>query len=185
MIVTKERLRTLLTELGVAAEAGDSLEGTLTFSALEDHLTDQTFEVTGSWRTGNSEGQGGMVIWEHSVRKASDDISALASVNKTERGFEKLEFKDAYDISCSLQQSSAASFNALWVGVDDPNPVILVTDAVRLGLPTFGKTHGWVPYEIPNDVLLHTRMHMNEDQVRGMIAHLQSWLDTGSLAIKP
>lgn len=38
-----------------------------------------------------------------------------------------------------------------------------------------------MPYPMPDDVLMHTRMHLNEKQVRGLIGRLQLWLDTGSI----
>lgn len=40
---------------------------------------------------------------------------------------------------------------------------------------------GWVPYPIPNDVLLNTRMYVNRAQVEDIVAHLMIWLRTGSL----
>jgi hypothetical protein len=38
-----------------------------------------------------------------------------------------------------------------------------------------------MPYPLPEDVLLTTRMHLNETQVRGLMARLTLWLETGSL----
>lgn len=57
--------------------------------------------------------------------------------------------------------------------------MVLASEAASVGIET-DQTTGWVPYPIPNQVSLYTRMHLSEDGVRGLIAHLQSWLDTGS-----
>ena len=68
----------------------------------------------------------------------------------------------------------------IWLGIDDAEPQIMKTKARELGmsLPP-GEVSGWMPYPVPDDVLMHTRMHLNEEQVRGLMARLQSWLDTG------
>lgn len=181
MLMSKEKLQALLTELGFAVEQGDSLEGTISFSALDEHVPPGHFEVTGIYRTGNSQGQGGSSIIEHSVPAEAPNYSPFGVYGETERGFEKVQFTDRYNIACSVQQSSSAEVNALWMGVDDPAPMILASDAIRMKLNSFGKNTGWVPYEIPNEVLIHTRMHMDEKQVRGLIERLQNWLETGSL----
>lgn len=114
------------------------------------------------------------------------------NVEKTDRGFEIVKFRDANDVKCSIQQSSAignrpedfdnpgSSF--LWIGCNDANPQVMAIDAIRLGVKT-DKTTGWVPYDnIPDDVLMTTRMHLNRDQVRELIPILQNWLDTGYLS---
>ena len=43
---------------------------------------------------------------------------------KTPRGFRVVRFFDRYDMECSLQESSLATEDAIWLGVDthnDPN----------------------------------------------------------------
>lgn len=60
-------LAKFLRALADAVESGDSLEGRITYTAFEDHLKPKEFEVTGGVRTGNTEGQGGWSILEHSV----------------------------------------------------------------------------------------------------------------------
>lgn len=44
--------------------------------------------------------------------------------------------------------------------------------------------NGWTPYTLPEGVLITTQMHLNEHQVKALIARLQLWLDTGSLLIE-
>lgn len=112
----------------------------------------------------------------------------LGRVKRTQRGFETVEFKDHYGHKCSVQQSSLAIYqkpgtSALWIGPDDANPQVLHHQAAGLGVKTEA-TEGWVPYPIPECVLLNTRMHVNRKQVATLIKHLQAWLDTGSLRVR-
>ena len=112
----------------------------------------------------------------------------------TGRGFEIVEFRDDYDHPCSIQESSRAvcenedgtvddPLGWIWLGIDDAKPQIMKSVAKKMGmeLPP-GEVSGWMPYPIPEDVLLTTRMHLNETQVRGLIDRLTLWLETGSLA---
>lgn len=109
---------------------------------------------------------------------------------RTGRGFKMVEFDDAYGHGCTLQQSSAigdtdegwnnpgSSF--VWLGVDDAQPQVLKSQAESLGLTLPpGEVSGWMPYPIPEEVSLYTRMHLNREQVEGLIQRLQCWLDTG------
>ena len=121
-----------------------------------------------------------------------DQIDALFGVDGTTcRGFGLVTFRDEYYKACSLQISSRAvcenddgtvddPLGWIWLGIDDAEPQIMKTKARELGmsLPP-GEVSGWMPYPVPDDVLMHTRMHLNEEQVRGLMARLQSWLDTG------
>jgi len=106
-------------------------------------------------------------------------MKRLGPTTKTQRGFEKVEFKDLYGCACSLQESSLATERAIWVGIDDANPLVLASQAAEVGVKTTATT-GWVPYPIPESVLLHTRMHMNAAQVKALIRHLQRWVDDGT-----
>jgi hypothetical protein len=111
--------------------------------------------------------------------------------SKTNRGFELVKFQDKNGNECSLQISSALAFENedgscddplgwIWLGVDDAKPEILRSKARELGLPN-SEGNGWMPYPIPEDVSLHTRMHLNEFQVRELILRLNKWLKTGSI----
>ena len=48
----------------------------------------------------------------------------LGELQRTDRGFEFIEFKDRYGVDCSLQQSSLAEYtqpgaSAVWLGTKD------------------------------------------------------------------
>lgn len=92
----------------------------------------------------------------------------------TERGFAIQEFTDFYGVKCSLQKSSLATEDAIWLGVTDANPQILASHTPEGG-------RGWVPYHIPADVHLSTRMHLTRAQAKEVIDALQVFVDTGEL----
>lgn len=115
----------------------------------------------------------------------------LGEESKTSRGFTTVKFKDHYGMKCSLQESSRAVFenpdgtveNTLgfvWLGIDNPEPKVMWKNASKVGVETEA-TAGWVPYPVPDDVLIPTRMHLNEAQVRGLVARLNHWLETGHI----
>lgn len=88
---------------------------------------------------------------------------------KTERGFKVAEFLDRYDVPCSIQKSSLASEDAIWFGCDNADPRIL-----QHGV-------GWVSYDVPKEVLLNTRMHLTQKQVKQLLPILQKFAETGEL----
>jgi hypothetical protein len=91
-------------------------------------------------------------------------------VKRTGRGFAIAEFIDLYGATCSIQKSSLASKDAVWLGVDDANPRINRSDG-----------NGWQAYPIPEEVLLTTRMHLSRQQVKKLLPLLQKFADTGEL----
>lgn len=97
----------------------------------------------------------------------------------TERGFGIVEFTDRYGEGCSLQKSSLATEDAIWLGITDVKPKIMASDAIRLGMDTGGQTTGWVEYPIPDEVLLSSRMHLTQDQVKLLLPYLEKFAQTG------
>lgn len=106
---------------------------------------------------------------------------SLGEVGETIRGFPVITFDDIYGHQCSLQISSLADKDAIWLGIDDAKPQIMASKAAEYGVKTGGITTGWVDYPIPKDVLLSTRMHLDEEKVKALVAHLQHWLETREL----
>jgi len=98
----------------------------------------------------------------------------------TQRGFSHADFKDHYGLPCSIQKSSLATKDAIWFGVDDPQPKVLACQAGSVGVET-NETCGWVDYPIPKEVLINTRMHLTQDQVKELLPILQHFADTGEL----
>jgi len=90
----------------------------------------------------------------------------------TERGFGRWNFDDLYGKGCSLQDSSLAGEAAIWFGIDNAEPIIMASKTNKGGT-------GWVPFEIPDDVMLHTRMHLSQTQVKALLPILTHFAETG------
>lgn len=104
---------------------------------------------------------------------------------KTARGFELQYFKDDYDEICSIQESSAWEPH-IWLGVHDPKASIRYKDAISLGLNLEKKypetnEEGWCDYPIPDDVLISSRMHLNQEQAKELADKLLYFYETGCL----
>ena len=93
---------------------------------------------------------------------------------KSNRGFALIKFIDRYDAHCSLQKSSLATEDAIWIGIDDPDPQIMASRTPEGGT-------GWVKYHIPEDVLITTRMHLTKKQVKKLLPHLIKFVETGEI----
>lgn len=100
---------------------------------------------------------------------------------RTARGFTTASFTDRYGSECSIQKSSLATEDAIWLGVDEANPQVMASVAERLGVPTGGQTTGWVPFPVPEDVSFSTRMHLTRNQVAALLPALEHFVRTGEL----
>jgi len=92
----------------------------------------------------------------------------------TDRGFKLIQFRDLFNAKCSVQESSLGSTHAIWLGIDDPDPQILASQTKQGGT-------GWIPYPIPANVQLNTRMHLSKKQVKELLTVLQRFVDTGEI----
>jgi hypothetical protein len=104
--------------------------------------------------------------------------------NTTQRGFRIIEFKDYYEEDCSIQKSSLADDDCIWLGIDNPEPRIMCKDAIKLGLrkATGGEEdNGWCDFKVPEEVSFTTRMHLNREQVQFLIPILQKFVKNGEL----
>ena len=102
------------------------------------------------------------------------EVTLLTTLEQktTERGFGLFEFQDKYGAKCSLQDSSLATEPAIWFGVDDADPKIMACKVIEGG-------KGWTKYLIPEDVLLTTRMHLTQEQVKALLPILTHFAETG------
>lgn len=101
--------------------------------------------------------------------------------SKTERGFATIEFLDRYGDACIIQKSSLATEDAIWFGIQDACPQIMSSDALAAGIDT-DETTGWVPYPMPKNVFLTTRMHLTRELVAELMPILQRFVDTGEVS---
>ena len=92
------------------------------------------------------------------------------NLTKNERGFFIGEFKDGNGIDCSIQESSAAEQDMIWLGCDEPNTQSLT-----------GNNTGWHPYPLPENVSCTTRMHLTVEQVAALLPLLQRFVEQGYL----
>ena len=106
-------------------------------------------------------------------------MTKFGDIEITQRGFGVIKFKDAYGCECSIQESSADG-PYLWLGPSEADPKILASQASKHGVET-DETTGWVPYPIPEEVLLTTRMHLHKEHVIELVKVLQQWLETEEL----
>ena len=95
--------------------------------------------------------------------------SKLSDKKFTSRGFAFYDFEDRYGAKCSIQESSLATEEAIWLGCDDADPKVLVP----------GK--GWQPVNMPEGYIANTRMHLTVDQVAELLPILQRFVNTGKI----
>lgn len=107
-------------------------------------------------------------------------------VTQNTRGFMIGEFLDAYHSKCSIQESSSAMYDAIWLGINDADPKIMVSDAIRMGILDADKRtgedrNGWMKYPLSDEVSLNTRMHLTQEMVQALLPTLQVFAETGQL----
>lgn len=110
-------------------------------------------------------------------------MSIVGEVKVSDRGFHRVEFADTYGNQCQIIQSSLIDDNGhsnthLWIGIPDPGMIVMARDAHLVGIETEQKT-GWVPYVVPEEVVVKSTMHLNRKQVQELVDTLQAWLNTG------
>lgn len=85
-----------------------------------------------------------------------------------ERGFTIAEFDDLYGNKCIIQKSSAALYDAIWMGISNPVISVMVNGQ-------------WQDVKIPADAVIHSRMHLSQKMVRDMLPALEHFAKTGEL----
>jgi hypothetical protein len=92
----------------------------------------------------------------------------------TNRGFLKGEFIDQYGEKCSIQKSSLATEECIWLGVNEVIPQVLGPVGT-----------GWQPVPLPKGAMTGGRMHLNRQMVRDLLPLLQHFAETGELPEAP
>jgi hypothetical protein len=96
-------------------------------------------------------------------------------MKKTERGFAIAHFTDSYGAQCSIQKSSSATNDLIWLGAD------------KLDIQEFIAGKGWIKHpEFDNFTMEHhyvgnSRMHLSREQVAELIPILQRFVATGEI----
>ena len=93
----------------------------------------------------------------------------------TRRGFPLVEFKDRHDQDCSLQTSSIAFENCIWLGCDNPKVRAMKKDYLGHGT-------GWCDVEIPEYAhIMPSRMHLSQENVKDLLPYLIRFAKTGEI----
>ena len=90
-------------------------------------------------------------------------------LEKTNRGFNIVKFTDRYGEKCTLQKSSLATEDAIWFGIHNPQPKII--------LPNIGWTN--IP-QLP-ETLIAGRMHLTQEQVKELLPIITRFAETGEI----
>lgn len=95
---------------------------------------------------------------------------------KTNRGFIVIKFKDANGIECSIQKSSSALSDKIWLGAN------------KIGLQEFRTGEGWKDrnefdddHSIEHHFIANNRMHLTRKQVKKLLPILQKFVETGEI----
>lgn len=92
-------------------------------------------------------------------------------IKKTSRNFDYGKFEDINRNQCSLQASSLATDDAIWLGIDDPELVVFENDSRGAYIKTV----------MPRNFSVNARMHLNRDQVALILPRLISFAENGTL----
>jgi len=94
---------------------------------------------------------------------------------KTQRGFSLYKFTDRNGEKCSIQKSSIATEDAIWLG----------TEKLRVQEFVAGRTPAWQDVEFKHSTGHHfignNSMHLTRKQVKKLLPILQKFVDTGEI----
>jgi len=108
----------------------------------------------------------------------------MVELEKTNRGFDISKFKDRDGEECSLQKSSIATEDAIWLGMDNPDikeffPMPRDTDESWFKI---GKEELQGLRKRPqNEIHAFSRMHLTREQVANLLPFLIKFVETGEL----
>lgn len=92
-------------------------------------------------------------------------------IEQTQRGFDITKFTDRYGAQCSLQKSSIATEDCIWLGID--NPKLTVFENKNKGR--------YIITEMPDNFDVNARMHLTREMVQEMLPYLQKFAESGEL----
>lgn len=94
------------------------------------------------------------------------------NLERNQRGFENGKFTDSYSNECSIQKSSAAMDDFIWLGIDKPKLTVFENE-------NMGK---YIETVLPKTWMVDSRMHLSREQVAELLPILQKFVDTGELS---
>lgn len=90
----------------------------------------------------------------------------MMTESKTDRGFDLVQFVDENGGKCSLQKSSVATKDCIWLGCE---------------LQAYVEGKLWDVEHEPGSALVKTRMHLTVEQVKALLPYLQRFVETGEI----
>ena len=109
-------------------------------------------------------------------------------IEKTVRGFSLIEFVDDNGEKCSLQKSSSALEDKVWLGIDDAKirefyPIPRETDEAWIEISQ-EEVEAKLKHRPQNEIhYRNQRMHLTRKQVEELLPHLQKFVETGDIYI--
>lgn len=108
-----------------------------------------------------------------------DDNHDFFKASTTGRGFRRLTFTGLNGSECTLQESSLASEEAIWIGAKNLEIKRCPRDCT-----------GWHDVDLAalfpgQDVVGNEKMHLTQDQVRSLLPALHHFVETGELPTNP
>ena len=106
---------------------------------------------------------------------------------KTIRGFAYYEFKDSNGEKCSLQMSSSACEDKIWLGIDEAKimefyPAPRETDESWFEIPN-EEVEAKLKHRPQNKIYYkNQRMHLTRKQVKKLLPILQRFVETGEIS---
>ncbi len=92
-------------------------------------------------------------------------------IERTNRGFDIASFTDSYGETCSLQKSSSAFVNKIWLGISKPKLTVFENESKGQYIVT----------NMPENFSVNARMHLTRQQVAELLPYLQKFVETGDL----
>lgn len=99
----------------------------------------------------------------------SQPAGVINAPKKTDRDFITITFTDSNGVACSLQESSVATEEMIWLGRDQP-----VSEALQSG----GRSDA---AQMSQSMPMGSRMHLSRKLVAKLLLPLKKFVDTGSL----
>jgi len=101
----------------------------------------------------------------------------MAKIKHTQRGFGYIEFKEKYGLKCSLQKSSAASEDCIWLGIDEVS--IIGFNGTQSPTIKIGNEEIKKAFNVSD--ITNSRMHLTKKQVAKLLPFLQKFVKTGEI----
>jgi len=104
-------------------------------------------------------------------------------MQSNQRGFTHASFTDRYDEKCSLQKSSLAFEDAIWLGIDDPKLTLFETEELGKYRQVTNREAGAALGGFK--LSASCRMHLTQEQVQQLLPALTHFAETGDLPDPP